>query len=141
MESKPSILIVDDDLSWQMIYQEIFEDEGYLVQVAGSREEADKVLAERVFDVAIIDLRLVDEDPRNMEGLETVKLIQDLGAPTRIIVNSGYLTAKARQDLEVVGVYAVLDKAGPVRQMTDLVAGAIGPSEGQLSPQLEQDAG
>jgi CheY-like chemotaxis protein len=124
MEHKCSILVVEDDLSWQLLYEEILEEEGYLVEVAASKEEAARKLGGRTFDVAIVDLRLVDQDPKNQDGIEVVKLIRDLNAPTRAIVKSGYLTEEIGRQLDELGVF-VLDKEGSVRQLTDLVAQAV----------------
>lgn len=124
MEHKCSILVVEDDFSWQLNYEEILEDEGYLVEVAASKKEADRKLRERTFDVAIVDLRLVDQDPKNMDGIEVVKLMRDLNAPTRAIVKSGYLTEEIRGQLDELGVFGILDKEGSARQLMDLVAKA-----------------
>lgn len=124
MEHKCSILVVEDDLSWQLNYEEILEDEGYLVEVAASKKEADRKLRERTFDVAIVDLRLVDQDPKNMDGIEVVKLIRNLNASTRAIVKSGYLTEDISRQLKDLGVFGVLDKEGSARQLMDLVAKA-----------------
>lgn len=125
MQNQPSVLVVEDDLSWQMIYQEILEEQGYQVQLASSTAEARSMLKARVFAVAIIDLRLVDQDPKNIGGLQVVKLLWDQQAPTRTIVKSGYLTETVREQLEEFGVFAVLDKEGSVRQLTELVARAV----------------
>ena len=129
MENRPSVLVVEDDLSWRMIYQEILEEEGYFVEVATSQAEVERKLRERVFDVAIIDLRLVDQDPKNLDGVRVVKLLHDQRTRTRAIVQSGYLTAAVRSQLDECGVFAVLDKEGTVQQLTDVVASAVRASE------------
>lgn len=141
MDARPSILVVDDDLSWQMLYQEIFEEEGYLVHVAPNGKVARRILDRQVFDVAIIDLRLVDDDPRNQDGLQVVRQLRDLRAPTRVIVKSGYLTEGVRRHLEAVGVFAILDKDGPVRQLIDSVAHAVGPTGDEPEPQSGLEVG
>jgi DNA-binding NtrC family response regulator len=138
--AKPTILVVEDDLSWQMIYRELFEDAGYSVQVAGSRDEADHLLESADFDVAIIDLRLVDEDPGNTEGLKVVRALRRRDSPTRVIVQSGYLTAQVRQELESEGAFAILEKGGPMRQLMESVAEAINEDLGRRRPLLERDA-
>lgn len=125
MEHKPWILVVEDDLSWQMNCEEILEEEGYLVEVAASKEEADRKLRGRTFDIAIVDLRLVDSDPKNMDGIEVIRLMRDLNSPTQAIVKSGYLTEEIGRQLDELGVFRVLDKEGPARQLTDLVAQAV----------------
>jgi len=125
MAPKCSILVVEDDLSWQMNYEEILEEKGYLVEVAASKEEAVRKVRGRIFDLAIVDLRLVDEDPKNRDGIEVIKLMQDLKAPTRVIVKSGYLTEEIRSQLDELGVFGILDKDGSAQQLTGLVAQAV----------------
>jgi DNA-binding NtrC family response regulator len=125
MGHRYSVLVVEDDPAWQMNYEEILEEEGYLVEVAASKEEAARKLKERTFDVAVIDLRLVDDDPKNMDGVEVVKLMHDLKVPTRAIVKSGYLIEEISRELKELGVFGVLDKEGSARQLIDLVTRAV----------------
>jgi CheY-like chemotaxis protein len=125
LKDRPAVLIVEDDLSWQMIYQEILKEEGYLVDVATNRAEAAAKLARNSFDVAILDLRLIDWDPKNQEGIQVVELFLGLETPPQVIVKSGYLTQAVRTQLEELGVLAVLDKAGSIQELTDLVAQAL----------------
>ena len=121
-----SVLVVDDDPSWRRLYKELFEEEeGYLVETASNKEEAADQLAQSVFDVAIIDLRLVDSEPKNTDGVTVVQLIRDRNAPTRAIVKSGHLTPEVRKQLEQMHVFAILDKeASSIPQLTSLVAQA-----------------
>lgn len=141
MDARPSILVVDDDQSWQMLYREIFEEEGYLVHVAPSEKVARRILGKRLFDVAIVDLRLVDDDPQNQDGLQVVRQLRDLRAPTRVIVKSGYLTERVRRHLEAAGVFAILDKDGPLRQLIDAVAHAVEPTGDEPEPRSGRKAG
>jgi CheY-like chemotaxis protein len=125
MGHRCSILVVEDDPSWQMNYEEILEEEGYLVELAANKEEAACKLRERAFDVAVIDLRLVDDDPKNMDGVEVVKLMHDLKVPTRAIVKSGYLTEALREQLEELGTFGILDKESPPQILTEVVTRAV----------------
>jgi DNA-binding NtrC family response regulator len=141
VEARPAILVVDDDQSWQMLYREVFEEEGYLVHVAPSETMACRVLDERPFEVAIVDLRLVDDDPQNQDGLQVVKHLRDLRAPTRVIVKSGYLTDRVRRHLKAIGVFAILDKDGPVRELIDAVAHATEPTGDESEARSGRKAG
>ena len=125
MADRPSVLVVEDDVSWQMIYQEVLEGEGYQVGLASSKEEVRQRLDERIYDVAVIDLRLEDKDPRNTDGIDIVRMFRDQGTPTRAIVKSSYLTQPMRTQLKRLGVLAIVDKDGDVEQLTELVASAV----------------
>jgi CheY-like chemotaxis protein len=125
MSQKHSVLVIEDDPSWQMNYEEILEEEGYQVDIAANKEEAGRKLRERIFDVAIVDLRLVDDDPKNTDGIEVVRLMRDLKAPTRAIVKSGYLTKEIREQLEELEAFGILDKEGSSQSLMKLVAQAV----------------
>jgi DNA-binding NtrC family response regulator len=120
-----AVLVVEDDLSWQINYQEILEEAGYLVELATGKEAAACQLQEHIFDVAIVDLRLADNDPKNTDGIEVIKLMRDLGMSTRVIVKSGYLTEEIQKRLNELQVYEVLNKEGSARLLTDSVARAV----------------
>lgn len=133
------VLVVEDDPSWQMNYEEILEEEEYLVEVAASKEEADRKLRERTFDVAIVDLRLVDSDPKNMDGIEFINELRAMRGDTHVIVISGYLTDESRQELEESGVFGVLGKGEfSGRQLLKLVAKAVYATQRQPRSPSEQ---
>jgi CheY-like chemotaxis protein len=125
MGCKHSILVVEDDPQWQMIYEELLDSEKYLLEIVGSKAEAERKLGESDFDVAIIDLRLVDSDLDNKDGLEVVRLLRELHAPTQVIVKSGYLEEEISRQLEELGVFSILDKSSSVFLVPDLVAQAV----------------
>jgi len=125
LADRPSVLVVEDDPSWQAIYQEVLEEEGYQVGLASSKEEVHQKLEERTYDVAVIDLRLEDRDPRNTDGIDIVRVFHDRWMPTRVIVKSSYLTQPMRAQLKRLGVSAILDKDGDIKQLTALVASAV----------------
>lgn len=128
MADRPSVLVVEDDLSWRMIYQEILEEKGYRVGLAASQAEAWQILDECTYDVAIIDLRLADNDARNNDGIAVVRMLRDRGAPTRVIVKSSYLTEPTHTQLKQLGVFAIVDKDGDIEQLLELVVGALDAS-------------
>lgn len=128
-----TVLVVEDDLSWRMLYQEILEDESYAVEVAGSKREAIAKLEERIFDVAIVDIRLVDSEPQNIDGIEFVNEVRAMRADTPVIVVSGYLTDEIRSELEESRVFGVLSKGEfRKRRLLDLVAKAMRGIQGQI---------
>ena len=89
-EPRVSVLIVEDNPSWQMNYRELLEDEGYFVQVASTRQQAELLLKEQRFDLAIIDIRLDESDPNNIEGIRLAERIEALETKLPVIMTSGY---------------------------------------------------
>jgi len=82
--SKPSILIVDDDLAILRCFSRIFEKKGYNVTVAGKGKEAIEKLSVNRYDVALVDLRLPD-----MEGVELFPIIQSRSPKTLKVMLTG----------------------------------------------------
>lgn len=92
-ESKYNLLIVDDSPNWVDLLQTVFEDD-FQVSVANSYVEAKQLLTKyhHHFEVAIIDLRLDDSDPKNEDGLRLLRVIQENQIRTTPIILTGYPT-------------------------------------------------
>ena len=85
-----SILVVDDQRTWRELLKEIFVDSGYVCDVASSSQEALEKLQGKYFNLAILDIRLVDSDPKNEGGLEVLKWLMENQIDTKVIVYTGY---------------------------------------------------
>lgn len=66
-----AILVVDDDADMRELAQDMLNDRGHQVSVAGSGEEALKLLAEEDYAVVLTDLRM-----KGMQGLELLNQIK-----------------------------------------------------------------
>jgi signal transduction histidine kinase len=84
------ILIVDDDPEWLDTLRDGIADFGYSVDVANNFEAAKTAFAERRFRLAVIDIRLVDAEQRNSDGLRLAKEMQAAKLNTKIILVSGW---------------------------------------------------
>lgn len=85
MEKQARIIIVDDDENIRTTMKTILEDEGYIVDLATTGNEAIEMTEERTYNIALLDIRLPD-----MEGVELLKLIKDNVPRTRKIMVTGY---------------------------------------------------
>lgn len=74
---KPQVLIVDDDEAYLSSVKEALEGiADYRVVTASNPSEAREVLKDHVFDVAVLDLRLTDDnDEHDISGLKLAKQI------------------------------------------------------------------
>ncbi|MGA2683338.1 MAG: response regulator [Candidatus Bathyarchaeia archaeon] len=79
------ILVVDDDENIRKTLQTIFENQGYVVDLAATGNEAIEMSQKTVYNVALLDIRLPD-----MEGVELLKLMKDSVPKTRKIMLTGY---------------------------------------------------
>ncbi|MGA2523370.1 MAG: response regulator [Candidatus Bathyarchaeia archaeon] len=85
MDENVRVLIVDDDENIRRTMQTIFENEGYIVDLATTGNEAIELTQERTYNIALLDIRLPD-----IEGVELLNLIKDNVPKTRKIMVTGY---------------------------------------------------
>ena len=85
MDKHARILVVDDDVNIRNTMKAILEDEGYLVDLAATGNDAIKKTKKTAYNIALLDIRLPD-----MEGVELLKLIKDTVPRTRKIMITGY---------------------------------------------------
>ncbi len=111
-DKRYNMLIVDDSPNWRELLTMLFEDD-YSISIAETYEQGALLLKTQQppFDVAIIDIRLVDTDVNNEDGLRLLHDIQDLGIGTRTIVLTGYPNLHTSKiALRVLGAFEYLEK-------------------------------
>ena len=83
------ILVADNDPDFRVsLVRDVLEQEGYEVFQAESPDEAKQVLEKELIHLAIIDLRLTDDDdPEDRSGL---LLIKEMDPTVARIVLTGY---------------------------------------------------
>lgn len=81
-----SVLLVDDDEAIRNSLGMFLEDFGFTVESTGSGDEALRLLLEDRFDVAVMDLRLVETDAETI--IQSVRAVQKR---TRFLIYTGSL--------------------------------------------------
>lgn len=84
-DSKPSLLIVDDDNDVLISLQIWLEGEGFRVLTALNSKEALKIVEEEEIEVALLDFRLGTEN-----GLSVANMLNELDDDLKIIIITGY---------------------------------------------------
>ena len=104
---EPNILIVDDEKHLVVTLQQTLQAEfpDCQVDAAYSGEEALSLLAGRLYDLILADVRMPGFD-----GLELVKGVRYLNPDVPIIHMTGYGSAPLRQEAERLGVNHYVDK-------------------------------
>lgn len=85
MDEHARILIVDDDESIRKMLSTILEEEEYLVDTAENGKEAIDKSTERIFNLALIDVRLPD-----IEGVTLLKEFRETVPRMRKIIMTGF---------------------------------------------------
>ncbi len=116
------ILLVEDDESSYDPITRWLKEEGYVVRLATSYREAKSALETDHFHLAIIDMRLVDEDQKNEEGLQLLEDIEQLQLqnimPTIVITAHPQFASKA---WELKADRLVIKEAGFLKKLLGVV--------------------
>ncbi|MDZ7363574.1 MAG: response regulator [candidate division KSB1 bacterium] len=95
------ILLADNDAKFLKSRTEILEKSGYPVVAVNSLDEARKKLRDNHCDLAVIDVRLLDDnDPNDFSGLT---LVRELNPDVSVILYSGYIRDEDIKDFSAEG--------------------------------------
>ncbi|MGD8667470.1 MAG: response regulator [Desulfobacterales bacterium] len=92
------VLIVDDYADWRGLLSGLLEREGHWVQAVATKEEALAYIDEnKDLDLAVLDIRLVDVDESNEDGIRLLAEIHNRLSFTRVIMVTGYGTMETQR--------------------------------------------
>lgn len=114
MTIRGSILLVDDDVSFIDVYQDLLAGLGYVVTVARDADAALQCLERdgASFDVVLLDQRLRGAGGGDT-GLDLIERIARLAPFAKTIVVTGYATQDSVERAFALGVYDYMEKTGP----------------------------
>ena len=108
-DSRPSLLIVDDDEIFRDRLGRAFERRGYDVRVAADHDEAIALAEEESPEMAVIDLRM-----NGPSGLEVLERLLEIDAATRAVILTGYGSIATAVDAVRIGAVNYLPKPADV---------------------------
>lgn len=120
-EDRPSLLLVDDDITFAAVLAEAFERRGYAVRVAYNVADGLAAAHAESPEYAVVDLKMPGPS-----GLELVAQLKQLDENTRIVVLTGY--ASIATAVEAIKLGAVHYLAKPAD--ADEILAAFGRVEG-----------
>lgn len=103
--NKKKILVVDDEEIVRISCQRVFLPEGHDVTICSSAKEALEKFETETFDLVLADLMMPDVD-----GFELTLLIKKRWPDVKVVLMTGYITAKVREEAENVGVNFFIEK-------------------------------
>ena len=101
------ILIIDDEKDIRFLLSTILVDEGYETLEAGTVEEAEGIIGNKVFDLAIVDISLKD---KKKDGIFLLKEIKKINKHIPVLMISGHATIQLAVDSMRLGAYEFLEK-------------------------------
>ena len=119
-ESRPKIMVVDDDSGMRLTLEGIIEDEGFEVMGVGDGYKAIELVKETAFALIFMDIRMP-----GINGVETYREVRKLSPDSVVVMMTGFsLEELVREALEE-GAYAVIYKPYPMEQIIDIVQAVL----------------
>jgi FixJ family two-component response regulator len=135
-EEKPGVLIVDDFQNWRTLYGRLLSDECSVVEAERYEEAITAIQVRRPpFHVAVLDLRLVEHDASNIDGLRIVDQLSVISPTTTPVLITSHGDLNTAAQARHRGTYAAMDKYSPQLErfdentFMDIVRDAIGEAE------------
>jgi len=122
------ILIVDDIPQYVDTIKVYLEERGELIG-AYSLNEAKELLKRGAFDIAIIDIRLKEDDPNNKDGILLLKWLKERSPQTRVIVMSAYREFDYAVDALNAGADYFVRKPIDPQEINSIIDKLIGSDE------------
>jgi len=99
IKEREAVLIVDDQPNWRDLLSSVLSDEYETTCVEGYAQAVEAIDKRKTpFALALIDIRLRDEDPHNEEGMELLRTLTELSVPTSVIIITGYPTFRTTKE-------------------------------------------
>jgi DNA-binding NtrC family response regulator len=92
------ILIVEDFADWRELLKGLLQREGHRVEAVGTlRDARDYINRTRDLDLAILDIRLVETDETNEDGMRLLGELREGRAFTQVIMITGHGTMETQR--------------------------------------------
>jgi two-component system, NtrC family, response regulator HydG len=105
VSAKANLLIVDDELIVRDSLGKWFREEGYDVSIADSAREALSLIAEKKFDLALLDIKMPGTD-----GVELQRRMKEFAPETITIIMTGYASVETAVAALKNGAYDYITK-------------------------------
>jgi two-component system response regulator RegA len=119
-ESRPTVLLADDDAAFRTVLARALSSRGFEVRVAADGDEACSLAEADPPELAVLDLRMPGRS-----GLEVVRRLQALDGQTRVVVLTGYGSIATAVEAIKLGAVNYLSKPADA----DQVLAALGVTE------------
>src|SRR3954471_411045 len=120
MSIKGKLLIVDDELSVRDSLNKWFREEGYEVHVAEDANEALTLMAQKKFDVALLDIKM-----RGTDGIELQKRLHEIDPELISIMMTGYASVETAVEALKNGAYDYVTKPLDPDEIAHIVKNAL----------------
>jgi DNA-binding NtrC family response regulator len=102
------ILIVDDEKAILLAFKKLLQSPDIEVDTAETIDDAEKLLKENIYNVAIVDLRLTGVNGE--EGLKIIKHVKEFYSHTEVILVTGYGSPAVMEKAQAKGAAFYFEK-------------------------------
>src|SRR2546422_10276918 len=116
MNTKPKILVVDDDRSICRLLGSILEMESYPFRVATSGEQARRAIEEESFDILVSDIYLGDDS-----GLQLLDRMKTVNSDAEVVIMTAHGTMETAVHAVHNGAFDDISKPFVVDEMLEIL--------------------
>ena len=135
-DTRPKLLIVDDDENFCLTLQRAFGQRGYAVRAAYSAAQARAVLTDWAPAFAVVDLRM-----RDAAGLTLIPRIKAANPAARVVVLTGYASIATAIEAIKLGATHYLAKpvdAGAIELAFGMTSGDVETAPSEQHPSVDR---
>ncbi len=134
-EQKSFILIVDDDRQVLKSLKIWLKNEGFRPVTASNGEEALMVVEKYPIEVALVDLKILQED-----GIDVARQLRETDDMLKIIMLTGFPSYETAVKAMKVGVFDYISKGSPNEKILEVVEKAIAEREAEIGSYRAADS-
>ncbi|MBC2715921.1 MAG: response regulator [Desulfobacteraceae bacterium] len=110
------VLIIDDEVVFSQNMAKLLNTRGYQTETANSGEEGIRVLEKEAYDVVVLDLKMP-----GMNGIETLKKINELDIQLQVILLTGHGCVDTAMIAIQLGAFDYLPKPCDVKELSEMI--------------------
>lgn len=135
MDTKPQVLVIDDDAVVGRSFDRVLTKKGYEVNTALTGEEGLERIEAKNYDVVFTDIQMP-----GMNGMEVAEQIKNKCPWTPVVVITGYGTEEHEAKASVLGVSGFVHKPLTPEIIESITLKALKPQEAEVEAANEADA-
>lgn len=120
METRSSILVVDDEEIVRRSYARVLGEMDCDTEAAADGEQALRAMVQRPFDVVLLDLRMP-----GTQGLDVLKAIKQQWPASEVVIITGYPSFESAREALRLGACDYLAKPADPGEVIDAARGAM----------------
>lgn len=120
VNSKRSILVVEDEDNLRTILSDILRNAGYEIKTASNGEEAITLLKKHQFDLTFLDIQMPQ-----VNGIQVLKYIRQYSPATKAIMLTGYADLKHAMEAKEFGAMDFIGKPYKLEEIMSTVERAL----------------